>query len=43
MKILKIKLKKGRKKENGKMGPLETILWVGGERIKENSGGDEFN
>jgi uncharacterized protein Veg len=26
MKILKIKLKKGRKKENGKMGPLETIL-----------------
>jgi hypothetical protein len=29
--------------ENGKMRPAETILRMGGEEIKENDGGDEFN
>jgi hypothetical protein len=29
--------------ENRKMSPVETILRMGGERIKENDGGDEFN
>jgi hypothetical protein len=28
---------------NGKMRPVETILRLGGERVKENNGGDEFN
>jgi hypothetical protein len=29
--------------ENGKMRPAETILRSGGERIKENDGGNTFN
>jgi hypothetical protein len=29
--------------ENGKMRPAETIPGMGGGRIKENDGGDEFN
>jgi hypothetical protein len=28
---------------NGKMRPFETILGMGGERIKENDRGGEFN
>jgi hypothetical protein len=28
---------------NGKMRPLETITEMGGVRIKENDGEDEFN
>jgi hypothetical protein len=29
--------------ENGKMRPVEIILRMGGRRIKENDGGDEFD
>jgi hypothetical protein len=29
--------------ENGKMRPVETVPGMGGERIKENDGGAEFN
>jgi hypothetical protein len=29
--------------ENGKMRPVETIWGIGGEGIKENDGGGEFN
>jgi hypothetical protein len=29
--------------ENGKMRPVETILRMGGEEIKENDGGGEYN
>jgi hypothetical protein len=29
--------------KNGKMRPVETILRMGGEGIKENDGGGEFN
>jgi hypothetical protein len=29
--------------KNGKMRPLETILRMGGRRIKENGGGGEFS
>jgi hypothetical protein len=29
--------------ENGKMRPGETIPGIGGERIKNNDGGGEFN
>jgi hypothetical protein len=29
--------------ENEKMRPVETILRMGGRRIKENDGGGEFN
>jgi hypothetical protein len=28
---------------NGKMRPVETLLGMGREEIKENDGGDEFN
>jgi hypothetical protein len=28
---------------NGKIRPVETILIIGGRRIKENDGGGEFN
>jgi hypothetical protein len=27
---------------NAKMIPVETVLGIGGERMKENCGGDEF-
>jgi hypothetical protein len=29
--------------ENGKMRPTETILRIGGEEIKDNGGGGDFN
>jgi hypothetical protein len=29
--------------ENGKTGPFETILRMGGGGIKENDGGNKFN
>jgi hypothetical protein len=29
--------------ENGKMRPVETVLGMEEERIKENDGGGEFN
>jgi hypothetical protein len=29
--------------ENGKMRPTETILRIGGEKIKDNGGGGDFN
>jgi hypothetical protein len=29
--------------ENGKKKPVETILRIGGEGVKENDGGSEFN
>jgi hypothetical protein len=29
--------------KTGKMRPVETILGMGGEGIKENEGGGEFN